>query len=98
MSPFGGNDRSIVSVTAVGHALVHTYELSLPIFMTIWLTELATSRSELGLVVGLGYALFGAGALPGGMLTDRFGSRRLIAGCLGGMAASFALLALSSSL
>lgn len=98
MASLGSNDRSIVTVTALGHALVHTYELSLPILMTIWLEELATTRAELGLIVGLGYALFGAGALPGGLLTDRFGSRTLIVTCLAGMAGAFLLLSLSGTL
>lgn len=98
MASLGSNDRSIVTVTALGHALVHTYELSLPILMTIWLEELTTTRAELGLIVGLGYALFGAGALPGGMLADRFGSRTLIVACLAGMAGSFLVLSLSGTL
>lgn len=96
--PSNANDRSIIGLTVVGHALVHTYELSIPILMTIWLTEFNTSTSELGLVVTVGYALFGLGALPGGILTDRYGSRQLIIGCLVGMGGSFLLLSVSASL
>jgi MFS family permease len=88
------NDRSIVALVMAGHGLVHTYELSIPIFMTAWLGELGVSEGVLGGVVGAGYFLFGAGALPGGVLVDRFGSRRLIAGCLAGMGGAFVLLGL----
>jgi MFS family permease len=88
------NDRSIVALVMAGHGLVHTYELSIPIFMTAWLGELGVSEGVLGGVVGGGYFLFGAGALPGGVLVDRFGSRRLIAGCLAGMGGAFVLLGL----
>lgn len=76
----------------LAHGMVHTYEMSIPILVTIWLAEFSTTTAVLGGVVTVGYALFGVGALPGGMLADRFGSRRLIAVCLIGMALSFAAL------
>ncbi len=88
------NDRSIVALVMVAHGLVHTYELSIPIFMTAWLAELGISEATLGVLVGAGYFLFGAGALPGGLLADRLGSRRLIAGCFVGMGGAFVLLGL----
>ena len=58
------NDRSIVALVMAGHGLVHTYELSIPIFMTAWLGELGVSEAVLGGVVGAGYFLFGALPLP----------------------------------
>ncbi|MXV60506.1 MFS transporter [Natronorubrum sp. JWXQ-INN-674] len=78
-----------------GHGLVHTYEMSIPILMTIWLLEFSVTAAVLGLVVTIGYGLFGVGALPGGLLVDRYGSRLLIVGCLLGMGLSFLVLALS---
>lgn len=96
------NDRAIVGLVMIAHGLVHTYELSIPIFITIWLTQFEVidlgiaqfpvTRASLGFIVGAGYALFGLGALPGGILVDRVGSRRLIAACLLGMGGSFLLL------
>ncbi|MFO8099488.1 MAG: MFS transporter [Salinibacter sp.] len=90
------NDRAIVGLAMTGHGLVHTYELSIPIFMTVWMAELGLSEAVLGGLVGGGYLLFGAGALPGGVLADRWGARRLIAAALAGMGASFGLLGLAS--
>lgn len=91
------NDRSIVGLVAVAHAMVHTYELSIPIFVTVWHDALSIPIVDLGLMVGVGYALFGLGAIPGGILSDRLGSRGLIAACLAGMGGSFALLSFAST-
>ena len=92
------NDRAIVGLVALAHAMVHTYELSIPILIPLWLAAFPVDSATIGAVVAVGYALFGLGALPGGILSDRVGSRRLIAGCLFGMAASFLLLAAAPSI
>ena len=92
------NDRSIVRLVMVGHGLVHTYELSIPIFMTVWLSAFGVTEAALGTLVGAGYVLFGVGALPGGVLADRFGARRLIAACLAGMGLSFVALGVAPGL
>ncbi|MFB6092455.1 MAG: MFS transporter [Haloquadratum sp.] len=102
------NDRSIVALVMLAHGMVHTYELSIPIFVSIWLTEfevlslgvatVEVTAATLGLVVTAGYGLFGVGSLPGGVLVDRIGSRRLIVVCLFGMAGSFVLLGLAPNL
>jgi MFS family permease len=102
------NDRAITALVMLAHGMVHTYELSIPIFVTIWLDAYTTidlgvasvgvTEATLGVVVTAGYALFGLGALPGGILVDRVGSRRLIVACLFGMAGSFLLLALAPGL
>ena len=89
------NDRSIVGFVMAGHAMVHIYELSIPILMTVWLLEFSTTSAVLGTAVAVGYALFGVGALPGGLLVDRFGSRRLISLCLAGMGVSFLTLSIA---
>lgn len=91
------NDRSIVGFVMIGHAMVHTYELSIPILMTVWLLEFSTTAAMLGIVVAVGYGLFGIGALPGGLLVDRFGPRALISTCLAGMGLSFLALSLAPS-
>ncbi|MFB6101566.1 MAG: MFS transporter [Haloplanus sp.] len=92
----------------LAHGMVHTYELSIPIFVSIWLTEfdvlriagmeVAVTQATLGLIVTAGYGLFGLGALPGGVLVDRIGSRRLIGACLFGMGGSFLLLGVAPDL
>ena len=92
------DERRIVSFTATSHGLVHTYELSIPILLTVWIAEFSTTAATLGLLVTVGYGLFGAGALPGGILVDRFGSKPVIIACLLGMAGSFLLASLAPNL
>ncbi|WP_017341983.1 MFS transporter [Halorubrum sp. T3] len=91
-------ERRIVKFTAGSHGLVHTYELSIPILLTVWVGEFSTTAAALGVVVTLGYGLFGVGALPGGILVDSFGSKPLILACLAGMAGSFLLVSVSPTL
>ncbi|WP_222916940.1 MFS transporter [Natrinema sp. SYSU A 869] len=92
------NDRAIASFTMAGHALVHWFETSIPIFLVVWLAEFDVGVALFGIVVALGYAPFGIGALPGGILADRYGTKRLIVLCLGGMSAAFLVLSLATSI
>lgn len=92
------NDRAIARFTMAGHALVHWFETAIPIFLVVWLAELNVSVALLGVVVAIGYAPFGLGALPGGILADRYGTKRLILLCLFGMSASFLILALTTTI
>ena len=86
------NDRSIVGLVMVAHAMVHTYELSIPILVTVWVDQFDVTSATLGVVFSVAYGTFGVGALPAGVLSDAYGSRKLIVACLAGMGGSFALL------
>jgi MFS family permease len=102
------NDRAITVLVMLAHAAVHTYEMSVPIFIIPWLAEFETigigaaqfdvTTASIGVVVTISYGLFGLGALPGGVLVDRVGSRRLISACLFGMGLSYVLLGLAPSM
>ncbi|MFP8951604.1 MFS transporter [Natrialbaceae archaeon A-arb3/5] len=92
------NDRSIATFTMAGHALVHWFEMSIPIFLVVWLAEFDVGVALMGLVVAVGYAPFGLGALPGGILADRYGPKRLILVCLGGMSVAFLVLSIGTSI
>jgi len=102
------NDRAITALVMLAHGAVHTYEMAVPIFVSIWLVEFdviglgpaefPVTTATVGAVVTAGYGLFGVGALPGGVLVDRLGSRRLISLCLLGMGLSYILLGLAPSM
>jgi len=101
------NDRSIVGLVMAAHAMVHTYELSIPVLIPIWLAEFEVlnlgvaqfpvNEATLGALVAVGYGLFGLGALPSGVLVDRFEARRMITVCLVGMGVAFLVLAVAPS-
>jgi hypothetical protein len=81
----------------LGHALFHTYELSMPVFVVVaWLDAFSTTPATLGLAGGLGYGLVGLGALgatlAGGLLTYT-GTTTLFV-VLAGLAAGALLLCL----
>lgn len=86
------NDRAILSITSLGHGMVHAYELAIPIFITVWLVEFGVSPGLIGVVVAAGYALYGVGSVPSGVATDAYGSKWLLVGCLLGMGVAFVLL------
>ncbi|MFC6838013.1 MFS transporter [Halomarina ordinaria] len=89
------DDNAIAGFTMLAHGTFHTYELSIPIFIVIWLDVFDVSAAVLGTVIGLGYGLIGVGAVPSGILADRFGSRTLIVASVVGMAGGFFLLSLA---
>lgn len=82
----------------IAHGVVHWFELAIPIFLVVWIGEFNVSMALLGLIVALGYAPFGIGALPAGLLVDRYGPKKPIIACLGGMSISFLLLGFSDSI
>jgi len=92
-----GNDRQIAAFTALGHATFHTYELSIPVFVAIWLSAFDVSPALLGTVVAVGYGLVGLGAPVSGVLADAFGSKRLVLISLGGMGVGFLAIAVAPS-
>lgn len=79
----------------IAHALFHAYELSIPIFVVVWLDAFAATEALLGLVVGVGYAAIGLGAVPSGILSDEYGSNRVVLAALLGMGLGFGLMSVS---
>jgi len=74
---------STLLITGVAHGLIHLLMLALP-YITVKLLEVAAVQPEQqGWVVLLlntpAYFFFGFGALPAGLLTDRYGPTRTIA-------------------
>lgn len=92
------NDRALTAFVMLGHATFHTYELVIPIFVGVWLDRFSTTAAFLGVIVGASYAITGIGALPSGILSDRYSAKRLVIACMVGMGASFLLLSVAPNL
>ena len=92
------NNETITIFTALGHATLHTYELSIPIFVVAWLRTFDVSAALLGLVVGAGYALLGIGAVPSGILSDRYGSKHLVVASILGMGGGFLVVSIAPTI
>ena len=93
-----GNDRAIAGFTMAGHALVHWFETAIPILLVVWIGAFDVSIALIGVVVAIGYAPFGLGALPAGILADRYGPRRLVLVCMGGMSLAFLVVAVADTI
>lgn len=85
-------ERRVVGTAGAAHATVHAHELSIPIFIAVWLGEYGVSPALLGVVATVAYGCFGLGALPAGVLADRVGAGRLIGASLLASGSAFALV------
>lgn len=92
------NDKSLTGFTMIAHAAFHAYELAIPVFLVVWLSEFSTTAAIIGFVVGIGYALVGLGAVPSGILADKYGSKQLVLGSILIMGGGFGLIGLSPNL
>jgi MFS family permease len=71
-------EKNIIRVTTSSHGLVHLFENVTPPLIPILTTVFTTDYFHLGLVVTIFSYAFGLGAIPGGLLADRLGPRRLV--------------------
>jgi MFS family permease len=72
------DERFIVVITSVGHALCHIAELIFAGAMVKIMIEFGLEPHEATALGLLGFILMGAGALPTGYLTDRLGTKKLL--------------------
>ena len=78
------SDVRLLGFTFVAHTLIHALVLTVPILVPLWLVEFDVTRYEAGLAVALMVGLYGLMGVPAGVLSDRYGSDRLIVVCLVG--------------
>jgi MFS family permease len=80
--PAARDEARMLGVTSAAHALVHLYELAFPAIALSMKDDLGWSLAEVLRASFLMYLLFGVGALPMGLLTDRIGARRMLVACM----------------
>jgi MFS transporter, FSR family, fosmidomycin resistance protein len=84
-SAASNNERNVIVLAGVGHFATHFFELMFPTLAVVLAQD---SGIPLEQVLGwsfAGYLLFGLGALPAGLLTDRLGGRAMLIAAMAGM-------------
>jgi MFS family permease len=71
-------EKKILGLTTCSHGLVHMFEGVLPPLIPLMLTEFHTNYFELGMIATVFSYAFGLGSLPGGVVGDWLGPRKLI--------------------
>jgi MFS family permease len=91
-------ERMIVALTGCSHALSHGYLLIFPAVLLLLKEEFSMGYLGLGVVGNIMTFSYGLGSLPGGMIYNRFGPRRLYLLCFLGSAIVSLLIAASPGL
>lgn len=84
-------ERRVILSASLAHGTTHALELTFAALLVRIGFEFGATLATLGIVANVGTLTFGATALPAGWLTDRYGPRAVIAGCLAA-AAGFSLV------
>jgi len=71
-------EKKILGLTTCSHGLVHLFEGVLPPLIPIMITQFNANYFQLGLIVTVFSYAFGLGSLPGGIIGDKIGPRKLI--------------------
>ncbi len=91
------NERTVVAAACVGHALCHVGLLIFPGILVVLRGEFNLSKSAATDIATLGYILLGVGAIPAGVITDRWSPKRMLLVYFLWMAAACGLLVIARS-
>lgn len=86
-------EKMIVALTGSSHALSHAYLLIFPAVLLLLKEEFSMGYLGLGVIGNVMIFAYGLGALPGGMIYNRFGPKKLYLFCFLGSAAVSLLIA-----
>jgi MFS family permease len=90
-------EKMIVTLTGCSHGLSHAYLLIFPAVLLLLKEEFSMGYLGLGIVGNIMSFTYGLGALPGGLIYNRFGPRKLYLFCFLGSAFTCLLLGFSSN-
>jgi FSR family fosmidomycin resistance protein-like MFS transporter len=92
------DEKMVVALTGCSHALTHGYLLIFPAVLLLLKEEFSMGYLGLGAIGNIMTFAYGLGALPGGMIYNRLGPKKLYLFCFLGSAGASLLVALSHSL
>ena len=91
-------EKMIVALTGCSHALTHGTMLIFPAVLLLLQKEFSLGYLELGIIGNIMTLTYGLGALPGGMIYNYMGPRKLYLFCFLGCCLSLILVAFSPTL
>ena len=91
-------EKMIMALTGCSHALTHGYLLIFPAVLLLLKEDFGMGYLGLGVVGNIMSFSYGLGALPGGMIFNRFGPKKLYLVCFLGSSLACLLIAASPNL
>src|SRR3990172_4161769 len=91
-------EKRIVALAGCSHALSHSYLLIFPTVLLLLQKEFSLGYLKLGVIGNIMTFAYGVGALPGGMIYNIFGPKKLYLFCFLGSSLVVLLIALSDDL
>ena len=91
-------EKMIISLTGCSHALTHGYLLVFPAVLLLLKKDFDLGYLGLGVISNIMSFSYGLGALPGGMIFNRFGPKKLYLVCFLGSTLACLLIAASPNL
>jgi FSR family fosmidomycin resistance protein-like MFS transporter len=91
-------EKMVVALTGCSHALSHGYLLIFPAVLLLLQKEFSLGYLQLGIIGNIMSFSYGLGALPGGMIYNRMGPKRLFLLCFLGSSLVALFIAVSSRL
>ncbi len=91
------NEKKVAWLAAASHFFTHGYMTLLPAVIVVLSGVEDLSFFQIGVIGTAGYLLYGAGSIPAGILTDKFGAKRMLSIGVLSMAVTSILVGVSPS-
>ncbi len=88
-------ERKVAWLASAAHFLTHGYMTLLPAVLVVLTGIEGLTFFEIGVIGTVGYLLYGAGSIPAGILTDRYGAKRMLTLGVIGMALTSILVGIA---
>ena len=88
-------EKKVAWLASAAHFLTHGYMTLLPAVLVVLTGIEGLTFFEIGVIGTVGYLLYGAGSIPAGILTDRYGAKRMLVIGVIGMAVTSILVGIS---
>jgi len=92
------HEKRVISLTGFAHALTHGYLLIFPAVLLLLQKEFSIGYLKLGMISNIMSLTYGLGALPGGLIYNRLGPKKLFLLCFLGSSIACLLVAISPNL